>query len=418
MLPPETLICLAGSGLGAGPATTSPVVMLYWLPWHGQSMVPSLIWLTIHPIWVQTALNALKSPAVGWVTTTCDSVKISPLPTGIWLVAASALTPVLLLDPPAPQAVIAPARPTRPTPASTPRRVASKSVRGSCVTTAPVRVCGCLPSLYRNGPHRRAVHAKFTASAPDTVAECNEQGGRGDSQERDFGHAERVLASNNGNELDKWGLCGYFATHFLLVRHIHMSLRRVSISIRSAIILAVQASRMGNGQMLRVSTVEGWLNRPRGTEPVRHDLHAQGVRVQDHCVIIRSRGEDSRRSVGEPGVSGPAAGAQALRLHLVMVPPGTRGGPHFPPGGETAIYMVSGEAAVWHGAALAKQSTVRAGDFVHIPQGTPHLAVNRSEVTSIAVAASTDPADQAGAVVIELPGHLTDLLGYPVAVGE
>jgi uncharacterized RmlC-like cupin family protein len=170
--------------------------------------------------------------------------------------------------------------------------------------------------------------------------------------------------------------------------------------------------------MLRVSMVEGWLNRPRGTEPVRHDLHAQGVRVQDHCVIIRSHGEDSRRSVGEPGVSGPSAGAQALRLHLVMIPPGTRGVPHFHPGVETAIYMVSGEADVWHSADLSKQSAVRAGDFVYIPQGTPHLAVNRSEVTSIAVVASTDPADQADAVVIELPGHLTGLLSYPVVVGE
>jgi hypothetical protein len=42
-----------------------------------------------------------------------------------------------LLEPLAPQAVIAPASPTRPTPASTPRRVASESRFGSCVTTAP-----------------------------------------------------------------------------------------------------------------------------------------------------------------------------------------------------------------------------------------------------------------------------------------
>ena len=42
MLPPLTLICSAGRGEGAGPATTSPVVMLYWLPWHGQSIVPLL----------------------------------------------------------------------------------------------------------------------------------------------------------------------------------------------------------------------------------------------------------------------------------------------------------------------------------------------------------------------------------------
>src|ERR1700741_3137489 len=101
MLPPETLICLAGSGFGAGPATTSPVVMLYWLPWDGQSMVPSLIWLTMDPMWVQTALNALNSPADGWVTTTCGPEKIIPLPTGIWLVAASAFAAGALPAPPA-----------------------------------------------------------------------------------------------------------------------------------------------------------------------------------------------------------------------------------------------------------------------------------------------------------------------------
>src|ERR1700730_6150799 len=101
MLPPETLICLAGSGRGAGPATTAPVVMLYWLPWHGQSMVWLLIWLTMHPMWVQTALNALNSPAVGWVTTTCGPGKIMPLPTGILLVAASAFAALELTAPPA-----------------------------------------------------------------------------------------------------------------------------------------------------------------------------------------------------------------------------------------------------------------------------------------------------------------------------
>jgi len=57
MLPPLTLICLAGSGEGAGPATTAPVVMLYWLPWQGQSMVPLLTWLTVQPRCVQIALT-------------------------------------------------------------------------------------------------------------------------------------------------------------------------------------------------------------------------------------------------------------------------------------------------------------------------------------------------------------------------
>jgi uncharacterized RmlC-like cupin family protein len=159
--------------------------------------------------------------------------------------------------------------------------------------------------------------------------------------------------------------------------------------------------------------VEGWLGRPRGTVPARHDLRAQG-----ECVIIRGHGENCRRSVREPGVSGPSSGARALRLHLVLIPPGTRGEPHFHSGGETAVYVVSGEADVWHGASLGQRSAVRAGDFVYIPPGTPHLAVNQGDVTSIVVVARTDPADRPGAVAIELPAHLTALLSYPVAVDE
>jgi uncharacterized RmlC-like cupin family protein len=165
--------------------------------------------------------------------------------------------------------------------------------------------------------------------------------------------------------------------------------------------------------------VDGWLNRQRGIEPVRHDLRAQGARVEDprvqnHGVIIRSHGEDCRRSIGEPGVSGPSPGSHALRLHLAMIPPGTRGMPHFHADCETAIYVVSGQADVWHGPGLVKQSEVRAGDFIYIPPDTPHLTVNRGDVTSIAVVARTDPADQPGTIVIELPRHLADLSSYPV----
>jgi uncharacterized RmlC-like cupin family protein len=112
------------------------------------------------------------------------------------------------------------------------------------------------------------------------------------------------------------------------------------------------------------------------------------------------------------------SGAKALRLHLVMIPPGTRGLPHVHEGCESAVYVVSGEADVWHGPGLVNRSAVRAGDFIYVPPGTPHLTVNRGEVTSVAVVTRTGPADQADAVVIELPRHLTALLSYPVAVGE
>lgn len=128
--------------------------------------------------------------------------------------------------------------------------------------------------------------------------------------------------------------------------------------------------------MLRVSKVEDWLNR----QPPRRDLSATG-----DCVIIRSAG------ASRPGVSGLSAGARALGLNLVMIPPGSRGMPHYHDGHEIALYLVSGETEVWHGADLAKRATVRAGDFIYIPPGTPHLAVNRGDVTSIAVVARTDP---------------------------
>ena len=108
MLPPETLICLAGSGLGAGPASTP----------------------------------------VEWP-------------------ASPSVVPV------------------------------SRLLLFACAAAG----ADAHPPSIGNGPQRRAVHAKVTAFAPSIVAERNERGGPVDSQERDFGHSERVLASNNGDEM-------------------------------------------------------------------------------------------------------------------------------------------------------------------------------------------------------------------------
>jgi uncharacterized RmlC-like cupin family protein len=160
---------------------------------------------------------------------------------------------------------------------------------------------------------------------------------------------------------------------------------------------------MGYGQMLRVSKVDDWLSR----QPTRRDL-----RSSDDCVIVRSA--DAPRA----GANAVSAGARALGVNLVMIPPGSRGMPHYHDGRETALYLISGETEVWYGAGLAKRSLVRAGDFIYIPPGTPHLAVNRGDVTSIAVVADGNTADDAGTVVIELPRHLAGLLSLPVAVQE
>jgi uncharacterized RmlC-like cupin family protein len=150
--------------------------------------------------------------------------------------------------------------------------------------------------------------------------------------------------------------------------------------------------------MLRVSRVDEWLRRA----PTRPDMSTHG-----DCVVIRSgRGPDA------------LGGAQGLCLNLVMIPPGSRGMPHFHDGHETAIYTVSGQTEVWHGHGLVKRTVVRAGDFMYIPPGTPHLPVNRGDVTAIAVVARTDPTETESRVVVELPRHLADLLNLPVAVQE
>src|SRR6266700_3034504 len=166
---------------------------------------------------------------------------------------------------------------------------------------------------------------------------------------------------------------------------------------------------MGHGQMLRVSKVEEWLHRA----PTRPDMSTHG-----NCVIIRS-GEnyDGKQGVSlTSGVSSRSAGAQRLCLHLAMIPPGTRGMPHFHAEHESAIYTVCGETEVWHGDGLLQRTIVRAGDFMYIPPGTPHLPVNRGDITAIAVAARTGPADSS--VAVELPRHLAGLLSLPVAVQD
>jgi len=163
--------------------------------------------------------------------------------------------------------------------------------------------------------------------------------------------------------------------------------------------------------MLRVSKVEEWLRRA----PTRPDMSTHG-----DCVIIRSAQRyDGKQGLSlASGVSGRTAGAQALCLHLVMIPPGTRGMPHFHAGHESAVYTVSGQTEVWHGEGLVKRTVVRAGDFMYIPPGTPHLPVNRGDVTAIAIVARTDADEQESVVTVELPRHLADLLSLPVAVQE
>ncbi len=57
---------------------------------------------------------------------------------------------------------------------------------------------------------------------------------------------------------------------------------------------------------------------------------------------------------------------------------------------------------MWFGERLEHKLVARAGDFIYIPNGVPHLVINGSDSEpAIAVLARTDPDEQE--VVTELP---------------
>ena len=103
------------------------------------------------------------------------------------------------------------------------------------------------------------------------------------------------------------------------------------------------------------------------------------------------------------GISAETAGARGICLHLVTIPPGGRAKAHLHESHETAIYTISGEVDMWWGEGQREHLTARAGDFVYIPAGMPHLPVNASQTESCsAIISRTDPNEQESVVL--LPG--------------
>jgi len=95
------------------------------------------------------------------------------------------------------------------------------------------------------------------------------------------------------------------------------------------------------------------------------------------------------------GVSGQTVGAQGLSMHVVVIPPGARSEPHSHRGYETAIYVLEGRVETRYGAGLSSSIVSEAGDFLFIPPGVPHEAINLSQSEPArAIVARNDPAEQ------------------------
>lgn len=94
------------------------------------------------------------------------------------------------------------------------------------------------------------------------------------------------------------------------------------------------------------------------------------------------------------GISGQTVGARGLAMHVVAIPPGARAEPHVHRGYETAIYVLEGRVLTRWGTALEHEVVSEAGDFLFVPPGVPHEAVNLSATEPArAVVARNDPAE-------------------------
>lgn len=95
------------------------------------------------------------------------------------------------------------------------------------------------------------------------------------------------------------------------------------------------------------------------------------------------------------GVSGETVGAQGLSMHLVVIPPGACSQPHAHRGYETSIYVLEGRVETRFGEGLAQSVVSEPGDFLYIPAGVPHEAINLSATAPArAIVARNDPAEQ------------------------
>ncbi len=121
------------------------------------------------------------------------------------------------------------------------------------------------------------------------------------------------------------------------------------------------------------------------------------------CAVLHAASEYTGKQAINylSGISAESTGARGICMHLLTIPPGGHAKAHLHEHHETAIYILQGEAHMWCGEKLAQDMVARAGDFVYIPAGMPHLPYNASATeTCIAVIARTDPNEQESVILL------------------
>jgi len=121
-----------------------------------------------------------------------------------------------------------------------------------------------------------------------------------------------------------------------------------------------------------------------------------------HSVLRASQPyTSSQGTVYAPGISAETVGATSLFLGMVTLPAGERTKAHVHARHESAFYMLSGEEVeLWVGNELQHCTVARPGDYLFIPAGVPHVAVNRSQShPAVFVGARNEPTAQESVVM-------------------
>lgn len=122
------------------------------------------------------------------------------------------------------------------------------------------------------------------------------------------------------------------------------------------------------------------------------------------AIAASERREDKRALHYFEGVSARTAGATAIAMQRLVVPPGATAPAHRHVGYETAIYVLRGRVETRWGEGLAQSVISGAGDYLFIPPGVPHQPHNLS---------STEEAE--AIVARSIPDEEDHVIPYPEA---
>jgi uncharacterized RmlC-like cupin family protein len=129
----------------------------------------------------------------------------------------------------------------------------------------------------------------------------------------------------------------------------------------------------------------------------------------EHAAIVTVRPEEeilSRQHLPYfVGISAGTAGATAISMNLIVIPPGGAATPHLHQGYETAIYIVEGQVKTLYGPGLRQSTINQAGDFLFIPAGVPHQPINLSSSQPARAIVARNDANEQESVVLYDPAN-------------